>query len=311
MILGVFFSFALAGAIAQFIDGTLGMGFGVTSSTVLIFLGATPVAASSSVYFATIGTSLSSGIAHWREGNVDKVVLTRLAIPGAIGAFAGATVLTRISTESARGYMSTLLFLLGIVLIIRFGFGMRIVKPVKGRPRGYILSSLGGFAGFVTASGGGGWGPITTPTLLTLTKTHPRFVIGTVSAAEFLVAIAASAGFITAFITNPSNDNKIELVVVGGLLLGGVLIAPFAAKLSGRLPHAPLGVIVGGLVLLLNGRTILASLGFTGALVELSYLSFILIFTGVLAYRAWQKEKVEHTPHRPEDFAGPEKDLTE
>ena len=79
--MGVFFSFALAGAIAQFIDGTLGMGFGVTSSTVLIFLGATPVAASSSVYFATIGTSLSSRIAHWREGNVDKVILLRLALP--------------------------------------------------------------------------------------------------------------------------------------------------------------------------------------------------------------------------------------
>jgi len=107
-VLGVFFSFAFAGAIAQFIDGTLGMGFGVTSSTVLIFLGATPVAASSSVYFATIGTSLSSGIAHWREGNVDKVILLRLALPGAIGAFLGATVLTRISTDSARGYMSTL-----------------------------------------------------------------------------------------------------------------------------------------------------------------------------------------------------------
>lgn len=302
--------FAIAGAFAQLVDGTLGMGFGVSSSTLLIALGATPVAASSSVYLATIGTSLSSGAAHWREGNVDKVVLVRLALPGAIGAFAGATFLATISMSSAKAAMSGLLFLLGLILLVRFGFGLRLVKPIKGRPRGYVLASIGSFAGFVTATGGGGWGPITTPTLLTLTKTHPRLVIGTVSAAEFLVAIAASLGFINAFINNPGTENTIDYRVVLGLLLGGAIMAPFAAKLTGRMPHEPFGVIVGGLVLLLNSKTISDSL--FGATLALPVIALVITaVTTVLARKAFIREKQHHTPHTPEDFAGPQAEISE
>ncbi len=304
------FLFAVAGAFAQMVDGTLGMGFGVSSSTLLIALGATPVAASSSVYFATIGTSLSSGAAHWRVGNVDKVVLLRLAIPGAIGAFGGATFLANISMSAAKASMSGLLLLLGVILLVRFGFGIRLVKPTKGRPRGYVLASIGGFAGFVTATGGGGWGPITTPTLLTLTKTHPRLVIGTVSAAEFLVAIAASLGFINAFINNPDSASLIDYRAVVGLLLGGAIVAPFAAKLTGRMPHEPLGVIVGGLVMLLNAKTISDSVfGPNGGLPVVAIL--IVGLTAVLSLRAFKREKGHHSPHTPEDFAGPEAEITE
>jgi len=304
------FLFAIAGAFAQLVDGTLGMGFGVSSATLLIALGATPVAASSSVYFATIGTSLSSGAAHWREGNVDKVVLIRLALPGAIGAFAGATFLANISMTSAKAAMSGLLFVLGIILLVRFGFGLRLVKPIKGRPRGYVLASIGGFAGFVTATGGGGWGPITTPTLLTLTKTHPRLVIGTVSAAEFLVAIAASLGFINAFVNNPEAAALIDYRVVLGLLLGGAIMAPFAAKLTGRMPHEPFGVIVGGLVLLLNSKTI--SDAVFGPTIALPFVSlFIVGITSFLARKAFRREKGHRIPLTPEDFAGPEAEIPE
>ncbi|MGA0842237.1 MAG: sulfite exporter TauE/SafE family protein, partial [Candidatus Nanopelagicales bacterium] len=226
--------FAIAGAIAQLVDGTLGMAFGITSSTLLIALGATPVAASAAVHFAEIGTTLASGTSHWLAGNVDKRILIRLAIPGGIGAFLGATLLSSISLSSGRVYMSTLLLVLGLILLIRFGVGLTIIPPITGRPRSKLLVPLGSFAGFIDASGGGGWGPVTTPTLLTVTKTQPRRVIGTVSASEFVVAISASAGFIFGM----SNQN-IDFQVVGGLLLGGVLMAPIAAKLAGKLPHAP------------------------------------------------------------------------
>lgn len=277
--------FAIAGAIAQFVDGTLGMAFGITSSTLLIALGATPVAASAAVHFAEIGTTLASGTSHWREGNVDKRILIRLAIPGGIGAFLGATLLSSISLSNGRVYMSTLLLVLGLILLIRFGVGFTIIPPITGRPRSKMLVPLGSIAGFIDASGGGGWGPVTTPTLLTLTKTQPRRVIGTVSASEFVVAVSASAGFIFGM----SNQN-IDFKVVGGLLLGGVLMAPIAARLAGKLPHAPFGALIGGAVLVINARIMMIYFEVAEVIRFTTYFSIILI-TLILAFLAWRRGK--------------------
>lgn len=259
------------------------MAFGITSSTLLIALGATPVAASAAVHFAEIGTTLASGTSHWREGNVDKRILIRLAIPGGIGAFLGATLLSSISLSNGRVYMSTLLLVLGLILLIRFGVGLTIIPPITGRPRSKMLVPLGGIAGFIDASGGGGWGPVTTPTLLTLTKTQPRRVIGTVSASEFVVAVSASAGFIFGM----SNQN-IDFKVVGGLLLGGVLMAPIAAKLAGKLPHAPFGALIGGAVLVINARIMMIYFEVAQVIRFTTYFSIILI-TLILAFLAWRR----------------------
>ena len=266
-------------------DGTLGMAFGITSSTLLIALGATPVAASAAVHFAEIGTTLASGTSHWREGNVDKRILIRLAIPGGIGAFLGATLLSSISLSNGRVYMSTLLLVLGLILLIRFGVGFTIIPPITGRPRSKMLVPLGSIAGFIDASGGGGWGPVTTPTLLTLTKTQPRRVIGTVSASEFVVAVSASAGFIFGM----SNQN-IDFKVVGGLLLGGVLMAPIAARLAGKLPHAPFGALIGGAVLVINARIMMIYFEVAEVIRFTTYFSIILI-TLILAFLAWRRGK--------------------
>jgi hypothetical protein len=145
---------------------------------------------------------------------------------------------------------------------------------------------------------------------LTLTKTHPRLVIGTVSAAEFLVAIAASLGFINAFVNNPETAALVDYRVVLGLLLGGAIMAPFAAKLTGRMPHEPFGVIVGGLVLLLNAKTI--SDAVFGPTIGLPFVALAIVsLTAVLAKKAWNRERGHHVPHTPEDFAGPEAEISE
>jgi uncharacterized membrane protein YfcA len=115
-----------------------------------------------------------------------------------------------------------------------------------------FLTYLGFTGGFVDASGGGGWGPIVTPTLITTTSTEPRKVIGTVSAAEFVVAVAASVGFLI-------NINRIDInwATVGGLALGGVIAAPIAAKLVGRLPAKVLGTVVAIAIIVLNAIQIM------------------------------------------------------
>jgi hypothetical protein len=171
--------------------------------------------------------------------------------------------------------------------------------PAVGKdPSSKLLVPLGSIAGFVDASGGGGWGPITTPTLLTVTTHEPRKVIGTVSASEFLVAVAASLGFIVG-----SATEGLDWEVVAGLLLGGVLMAPFAAFLAGRMPHAPFGTLIGGVVIITNSRTLLSEID-ASATVIWSIISPVIAVTLMLAWMAWNREHrvgVEHSFYEDAD----------
>jgi uncharacterized protein len=189
---------ALVGLGAQLVDGSLGMAYGVTSTTLLLAIGTNPAAASATVHLAEIGTTLASGLSHWKFGNVDWKVVLKIGVPGALGAFAGATFLSNLSTEVATPVMSLILLSLGLYILVRF--------TVRGLPTGNLhkplrkrfLSPLGLFGGFVDATGGGGWGPVGTPAILASGRLEPRRVIGSIDTSEFLVSVAASAGFLLA-----------------------------------------------------------------------------------------------------------------
>jgi uncharacterized membrane protein YfcA len=244
--------FILAGSIAQLVDGSLGMGFGLTSSTLLLTLGTSAALASAAVHIAEVGTTLASGVSHWRRDNVDSKILWQLAVPGGIGAFLGATFLSSVDLSGGKYFVSTILLLLGFVLLYRNLFKAEAQVAVTEMLSPVYLRFLGGIGGFVDAAGGGGWGPIVTPTLLATTKTEPRKVIGTVSAAEFIVAVAASVGFL-------ANLYRLNLdwAVVGGLLIGGVLMAPVAAKLVSWLPKRKLGIAVATMIIVINALRLL------------------------------------------------------
>ena len=244
--------FALVGSIAQLIDGSLGMGFVLTSSTLLVTLGASAAVASAAVHFAEIGTTLASGVSHWHAENIDKKILVRLAIPGGIGAFLGATFLSFIDLSSSKIFISTLLLFLGFLLLYRNVFKSQGQVNMVEITNPNFLTYLGFTGGFVDASGGGGWGPIVTPTLITTTATEPRKVIGTVSAAEFVVALSASTGFLLQI-----NRIDIDWGIVGGLALGGVIAAPVAARLVGKLPARQLGIVVALAIIALNAVQIM------------------------------------------------------
>ena len=246
------FVFAFVGLLAQVIDGSLGMAYGVTASTLLLANGVAPAVASASVHLAEIGTTAASGFSHWRFGNVDWAVVLRIAIPGALGAFVGATVLSNLSTESATPWVAALLLLLGVYIVARFVFGQPPVVVKGRRPGARLLAPLGLFAGFIDATGGGGWGPVSTPTLISSGTLDPRKVIGSVSAAEFAVTVAASIGFLIGL-----GSEAIDWRVVGGLLAGGVVAAPFAAYLVRHVSLPVLGGLVGSVILVTNGRTLL------------------------------------------------------
>ena len=245
--------FALAGSVAQLVDGALGMGFGLLSSTLLLTLGASAALASTAVHMAEIFTTLASGASHWHAENIDKKILMKLAIPGGIGAFLGATFLSWIDLSSAEIFISTLLLLLGFLLLYRNIFPSTLPQPSVELTNPRYLTYLGFTGGFVDASGGGGWGPIVTPTMMTTTTVEPRKIIGTVSAAEFIVAVSASVGFLV-------NINRLEIdwPIVGGLALGGCLMAPIAARIVVALPRKQIGILVGVAVIVINGYRILA-----------------------------------------------------
>ena len=251
--------FALVGAAAQFVDGLLGMGFGITSASLLTVLGYSAVAASAGTHAAKVGTTLVSGVSHWREGNVDWRVLITVGVPGAVGAFIGAVVLTNIALDGARIWMAAILFLLGLTIIARFGYGKSLFPAMKLRTRN--LWPIGLFGGFVDATGGGGWGPVATPSLMTVTRHKPHRIVGTVSASEFLVAASASTGFLFG-----AGEAGVPWLAVLGLVIGGVITAPIAARLAKKAPTAPLGVAVGGMVLMANTAVIASVLKIPGAI---------------------------------------------
>lgn len=263
---------AFAGFIAQLIDGSLGMGYGVTSTSLLLTLGLAPALASASVHLAEIGTSGVSGISHWRLGNVNGRVLLLMGVPGGIGAFLGAVVLSNLSLDAARPMVSVVLLVLGAVILVRFIHGRRVAAaraaleagevdgvdaPARAiGSRRWALVPLGFVGGFLDASGGGGWGPVTTSSLMAASRMQPRKIIGTVSGSEFIVSIAASVGFLLAL-----GSAGIDFGIVAMMLLGGAVAAPLSAWLVSRLNDRVLGTGVGALIIFLNLDRALALFG--------------------------------------------------
>lgn len=240
------------GFIAQLIDGSLGMAYGVSTSTLLLSIGLVPALASASIHIAELGTTAFSALSHWRFGNVDRGKILWLGIPGAAAAFFGAVALSSVSGDAARPWVAVILAGLGIYILIRFAFRSK-AAPVAERPiAARFLWPLGLVAGFMDAVGGGGWGPIATPTLLASGRMRPARVVGTVDTSEFLVALGASAGFLLAL-----DFHQVPWTIVGALLIGGVVAAPLAAYLVRLVPVRIMGAAVGGVILLTNIRTLL------------------------------------------------------
>lgn len=268
---------ALIGLAAQLVDGSLGMAYGVTSSTLLVAWGISPAMSSASVHLAEVGTTLLSGASHWKFGNIDWRVVVRLGVPGAVGAYAGATVLSNISTELARPVMAFVLLALGVVLLVRFAVRGVGAPRSAGSLRTRFLAPLGLVAGFVDATGGGGWGPVATPTLLISGKTEVRKVIGSVSASEFLVSVAASLGFLFSL-----GSEGVNWAIAGALLVGGAIAAPFAAWVVSHVTPRILGTVVGGLIVITNLRTILNTIEVSDSTRLMSYVVVVICWAGAI-----------------------------
>jgi uncharacterized membrane protein YfcA len=278
---------ALVGFAAQLVDGALGMAYGATSTTLVLALGYSPVVASASVHLAELGTTAASGAAHWRFGNLDWRTVRRIGVPGAIGAFLGAVVLSSVPAGLAKPWMAGILLALGVYVLVRFTLAGVPRRDGRRYVRGRFLVPLGLTAGFVDATGGGGWGPVATPTLLASGRMEPRKVVGSVDASEFLVALAASAGFLFAM-----GNEAVAAPVVLALLVGGVAAAPIAAWLVRIMTARLLGTLVGGLIVVTNVRTIFTLAGEPVQVRALTYAALVAVWIVAVAVvvRAHRRE---------------------
>jgi uncharacterized membrane protein YfcA len=268
---------ALVGLGAQLVDGSLGMGYGVTSATLLVAAGIAPVAASAAIHFSELGTTLVSGLSHHKLGNTDWRTVGVLAAPGFVGAFAGATLLVNLDTDVAVPVVAVLLIALGTFVTFRFLTPRRL--RFGPRPSARFLAPLGLLGGTLDAVGGGGWGPVGTSSLLASGRLEPRKVVGSVDTAEFVVAVGGSLGFLVGL-----GAHGIEWSYVLALMVGGVVAAPIAALLVRHLPARVLGVAAGGLIVLTNLQT-LAEWGNATGVTE--GLLAALVFTLWVLWTAW------------------------
>jgi hypothetical protein len=235
--------FIIFGFIAQIIDGALGMAYGVSSNAFFLSLGIPPSIASACIHTSEMFTTAVSGVSHFKFGNIDKKIFLRLLIPGVIGGVLGAYILTELPGGKIKPFVSLYLLMMGLWILIKV---VRKTHQIKTKSR---LIPLGLAGGFFDAIGGGGWGPIVTTTLVA-NGNHPRYAIGSVNSAEFFVTVAESITFFATIGT--LLFQHWEKIV--GLMIGGVIAAPFAAWVCKKLPHKVLMLLVGLLISGLSAR---------------------------------------------------------
>lgn len=241
-----FILYLLVGLAAQLVDGTLGMAYGITSTSFLLTLGVPPAVSSTSVHVAEMFTTGASAISHFKFKNINKKLFKSLLIPGVLGSVTGAYLLSDyIDGDLIKPWISVYMVILGLVII------RKAVKKNLVKNKTKNIGALAGFGGFMDSIGGGGWGPIVTSTLLGQGR-DPRYTIGSVNAAEFAITFASGITFLLFHGVD-------SWQVVLGLIVGGVIAAPFGAVFVNKVKRKPLMILVGVLVICLSLRTIILS----------------------------------------------------
>lgn len=243
--------YLIVGLVCGFIDSALGMGYGVSSVTILLSFGIAPAIASASIHTAEGFVDIVSGASHWKLGNVDKELLIKLIVPGIIGAILGAYALSLMSLSFAKPVVSSILLVMGLLILLRFAMKKNgIFKKMPSR----LMSLLGFVAAFVDVCGGGGWGPILTPTLI-FNGHEPRKAVGTVEITEPVISFTAVIVFGLLF-----GFDAFLWQLILPLIVGGFVLTPLAAYLTKKIPKQLFGVLIGVWLTVLNLRTLLLSI---------------------------------------------------
>ena len=244
-----FLLFLMVGLLAQSVDGALGMAYGVISSSVLLAFGVPPATASASVHAAEVFTTAASAGSHTWHRNVDWRLFLPLAVAGIIGGVFGAYVLAGIEGDMIKPFVIVYLAIIGVWILWKAGHD---VTP--RRLPSWLMGPVGLVGGFLDAIGGGGWGPAVSSAMVGAGQ-EPRRAIGTVNTAEFFLTLAISATFVWALVTGHWEEAgalENHFAAVAGLVVGGLIAAPFAGLIVKKIPRKVLTYAVGGLLLILS-----------------------------------------------------------
>ena len=236
----MFWSAVLVGLIAQMIDGALGMAYGITSSSFLLAVGASPAMASGATHLAEVFTSGVSGVSHLKMGNVNKKLFFSLLIPGIVGGLIGTYILGSIDGKALKPYISLYLLMMGLYVL------SKAFRHIKARYEinAAKIAPLALFGGLMDTTGGGGWGPIVTTSLVG-SGHDPRTTIGSVNFAEFFLTVTVATALFSIL------DQSVW-TIVAGLVIGGLFAAPFAAYITKHLKTKTLLILVGSLISLIS-----------------------------------------------------------
>ena len=247
----LFYWMLLVGFLAEIVAGSMGMGYGVICTTILLLLNVPPPVVSASIHSAESFTTAAGSISHWKLGNVNKKLVKALALPAIIGAIIGALALTYFGERYAK---ITKPFIAAYTLYLGFTILRNAFKktPVKMARKKTNITTLGFIGGFIDSFGGGGWGPLVTGTFIKNGRT-PKYVVGSSTVAKFILTITSAITFIVTIGIQHWN-------IVAGLLIGGIITAPFSAMLTAKLPVKRMFIIVGFLVIIMSLITIYRSI---------------------------------------------------
>ena len=240
-ILELFLAFAVVGFGAQLIDGALGMGFGVISSSILLASGVAPPLISATVNAAKIPTGFVASLSHWRFGNIDWRIARRLALFGCVGGVGGALFLSHSNTPVVVGVVSVFLILIGALILWR-GVTGQAPQPLALAPTPVIGATGGLIEGI-----GGSWGPVVTTGLLGAGH-PPRQSVGSSAAGELVVSAAVFLTLTLTHLLGHWGQGEGEAAMIApllGLVAGGLPAAVFGGWLAAHVPRRPLTVGVG------------------------------------------------------------------
>lgn len=236
----LFYWMLLVGFLAEIVAGSMGMGYGVICTTILLILNVPPAVISASIHSAESFTSAAGTLSHWQLKNINKKLVKALAIPAIIGAVIGAVLLTYVGERYAKitkPFIAAYSMYLGI-RILKNAFAKKEANQKKGNINITVLGLIGGF---IDSFGGGGWGPLVTGTFIKNGHT-PRYVIGSSTFAKCILTVASAITFIITIGIHHWN-------IVAGLLIGGIITAPFSAMLTAKLPTRKMFIAVGIVVI--------------------------------------------------------------
>lgn len=246
----IFYWMLLVGVLAEIVAGSMGMGYGVICTTTLLFLNIPPHIVSASIHSAESFTTAAGSISHFKLKNISVSLVKKLAIPAIIGAVIGALSLTYVGEYYSKITKTVIAF---YTLYLGFQILSNAFKPKQNKAlkRKTNLTRLGLIGGFIDSFAGGGWGPLVTGTLIKNAFT-PRFAVGSSTVAKFILTITAAVTF---FFTLGIQHWNIIL----GLLIGGIITAPFSAMLTAKLPVKKMFIVIGTLVIVMSSITIYKS----------------------------------------------------